>query len=166
MQTLYAKRRPKQIKIARETEVIYAKLADRLGIWRIKWEMEDLAFRYLYPEAYFEVERRVHKPRAERRAENDAAAARIRAAQEAEDVAADVYGRPKHLYSIYTKMRRQGIDFDEIYDSKRSASSPTRSGIATNASTSCTACGRTSPNTLPTTSPTPNRTATARSTPR
>lgn len=116
MQTLYAKRRPKQIKIARETEVIYAKLADRLGIWRIKWEMEDLAFRYLNPEAYFEVERRVHKTRDERMAEIDAASQRIREALAAEDVTAEVYGRPKHLYSIYNKMRRQGIDFDEIYD--------------------------------------------------
>lgn len=116
MQTLYAKRRPKQIKIARETEVIYAKLADRLGIWRIKWEMEDLAFRYLHPEAYFQVERRVHKTRDERMAEIDAASEKIRQALAAEDVEADVYGRPKHLYSIYNKMRRQGIDFDEIYD--------------------------------------------------
>ncbi|NUQ01498.1 MAG: bifunctional (p)ppGpp synthetase/guanosine-3',5'-bis(diphosphate) 3'-pyrophosphohydrolase, partial [Armatimonadetes bacterium] len=116
MQTLYAKRRPKQIKIARETEVIYAKLADRLGIWRIKWEMEDLAFRYLEPEAYFEIERRVAKTRDERMAEIDAAVGRIRKALGEEGVEAEVYGRPKHLYSIYNKMRRQGIDFDEIYD--------------------------------------------------
>ncbi len=116
MQTLYAKRRPKQIKIARESEVIYAKLADRLGIWRIKWEMEDLIFRYLDPEAYVEVERRVAKTRDERLAEIDTVVERIRDALKRERVHADVYGRPKHLYSIWCKMKRQGIDFDEIYD--------------------------------------------------
>ena len=116
MQTLYAKRRPKQIKIARETEVIYAKLADRLGIWRIKWEMEDLAFRYLRPEAYFDVERRVHKTREERMADIDAAVAQINAALEAEGVPASVYGRPKHLASIYHKVVHRGVDFDDIYD--------------------------------------------------
>ncbi len=116
MQTLFAKRRAKQIKIARETEVIYAKLADRLGIWRIKWEMEDLAFRYLEPEEFFEIERRVSKTRDERIVEIDAVVKRIREALANENVPGDVYGRPKHLCSIYNKMRRQGINFDDIYD--------------------------------------------------
>ncbi|MCC7494248.1 MAG: bifunctional (p)ppGpp synthetase/guanosine-3',5'-bis(diphosphate) 3'-pyrophosphohydrolase [Fimbriimonadaceae bacterium] len=116
MQTLYAKRRPKQLKIARETEVIYCKLADRLGIWRIKWEMEDLVFRYLDPDAYAEIERRVAKSRDERMSEIESACRQIRDKLTAEQVQADVYGRPKHLYSIWSKMRRQGIVFDEIYD--------------------------------------------------
>lgn len=116
MQTLYAKRREKQIKIARESEVIYAKLAGRIGIWRIKWEMEDLALRYLNPEGYFEVESMVHKTREERMAEIETVSARIRAELEAADVPAQVHGRPKHLYSIYHKMQSQGIDFESIHD--------------------------------------------------
>ena len=116
MQTLYAKRRSKQIKIARESEVIYAKLADRLGIWRIKWEMEDLAFRYLHPEEFFEIERRVSRTREERMADIQVVVEPIRAALEREHVPAEVYGRPKHLYSVWNKMQRQGIDFEEIYD--------------------------------------------------
>ncbi|MBI2298761.1 MAG: bifunctional (p)ppGpp synthetase/guanosine-3',5'-bis(diphosphate) 3'-pyrophosphohydrolase [Armatimonadetes bacterium] len=116
MQTLYAKRRAKQLKIARESEVIYAKLAERLGIWRFKWEMEDLAFQYLHPEAYFDIERRVARTREERMADIEAVVNRIIAALAAEGVPAEVTGRPKHLYSIWCKMQRQGIDFDAIYD--------------------------------------------------
>ncbi len=116
MQTLFAKRREKQLKIARETEVLYAKLADRLGIWRIKWEMEDLAFRYLNPEAFFALERRVARTREERLAEIDGVVSRIQEQLDRAGIAAEVYGRPKHLYSIWCKMKRQGIDFDDVYD--------------------------------------------------
>ncbi|HAZ64543.1 MAG TPA: (p)ppGpp synthetase [Armatimonadetes bacterium] len=116
MQTLYAKRRPKQLKIARETEVIYAKLAGWLGVWRIKWEMEDLALRYLRPEAYAEIERRVARTRDERMVEIHAVVDRIKDAATKAGLTVEVQGRPKHIYSIYQKMLRQGVDFDEIYD--------------------------------------------------
>lgn len=103
-------------RIARETREIYAPLANRLGIWQVKWELEDLAFRYLEPADY----QRLARLLAERRSDREAYIERVREAlQQALDEAglsAHVYGRPKHIYSIHRKMERKGLRFDELYD--------------------------------------------------
>ncbi len=117
MRTLYALPPEKQERIARETLEIYAPLANRLGIWQIKWQLEDLALRALEPEVYNEIAEQI----ARRRAEREAFIARIieqlsqRLEEEGIDVV-EISGRPKHIYSIYSKMRRKGVSFDEVYD--------------------------------------------------
>ncbi|MFS8492732.1 MULTISPECIES: RelA/SpoT family protein [Limnochorda] len=103
-------------KIARETLEIYAPLAHRLGMWSFKWEMEDQAFRHLDPEAYYALAQRLAKKRQEREAEVQEALRLLKGRLDEGGFQADIYGRPKHLYSIYQKMRRQGKDLNEIYD--------------------------------------------------
>jgi GTP pyrophosphokinase len=116
MRTLSALSGDKQLRIARETMDIYAPLANRLGIWQVKWELEDLSLRYLEPEAY----RQIAAWLAEKRVDREAYVARFVAtlAQElkASGIAADVTGRVKHIYSIWRKMQRKGKDFGEIFD--------------------------------------------------
>ncbi|MFQ6097596.1 MAG: RelA/SpoT family protein, partial [Armatimonadota bacterium] len=106
----------KQKSIAAETLRIFAPLSHRLGVWRIKWELEDRAFRYLEPEAYADIVRRVSKTREQREGEIQEAIAAIRGRLSEAGISAEVTGRPKHLYSIYQKMLREGVDFDQIYD--------------------------------------------------
>lgn len=103
-------------RIAGETMEIYAPLAHRLGIFRIKWELEDLAFQHLQPDAFREVKERVAKKRQEREAAVDRVIAELTARLEAAGMAAEISGRAKHLYSIYQKMTKQGKDFGEIFD--------------------------------------------------
>src|SRR5437660_9002275 len=106
----------KRRKISRETLDIYAPLAHRLGIGQIKWELEDLAFRNLEPEAYEDVVSRIARKRGERESlVNDL---REILARELEKVGiqADITGRPKHIYSVWQKMTRESKDFSEIYD--------------------------------------------------
>ncbi|MCL8207649.1 MAG: bifunctional (p)ppGpp synthetase/guanosine-3',5'-bis(diphosphate) 3'-pyrophosphohydrolase [Actinomycetia bacterium] len=103
-------------RIARETREIYAPLANRLGIFRIKWELEDLAFQHLDPAAYREMREKVAKRRREREAEVEAAIAVLKDRLERAGIEAEVSGRAKHLYSIYQKMQKQGKRFEEIYD--------------------------------------------------
>ncbi len=115
MRTLSSLPPAKQQAIARETIEIYAPIAHRLGIWRVKWDLEDLALRYLDPEAYREIAERVAKKRAER---EDAVARVIddlKADFEKVGLKADTTGRPKHFYSIHKKMLK-GRDFSTIYD--------------------------------------------------
>ncbi len=106
----------KRRKISRETLDIYAPLAHRLGIGQIKWELEDLAFKYLEPEAYDDVAKRILRKRHER----EALVADLREilARELEGVGilAEITGRPKHIYSVWQKMTRENKDFTEIYD--------------------------------------------------
>jgi GTP diphosphokinase / guanosine-3',5'-bis(diphosphate) 3'-diphosphatase len=106
----------KRRKISRETLDIYAPLAHRLGIGQIKWELEDLAFQYLEPEAYDDVAKRILRKRHER----EALVSDLRdiLARELEKVGilADITGRPKHIYSVWQKMTRENKDFTEIYD--------------------------------------------------
>ena len=106
----------KQRRIARETREIYAPLAHRMGVARIKWEMEDLAFKFLEPEAYDELTREIRQTRRAR--ERDIAEMKrpLEEALEEAGIPADVTGRPKHLWSIYRKMRKRNRPFDEIYD--------------------------------------------------
>jgi GTP pyrophosphokinase len=103
-------------KIAQETLDIYAPLAHRLGMARVKAELEDLALRALHPEAYVDLQRRVAKRRLEREAEIGQAIAIIERKLSEVGIEAQIRGRPKHFYSIWKKMHDQGREFDEIYD--------------------------------------------------
>ncbi|MBI3922567.1 MAG: bifunctional (p)ppGpp synthetase/guanosine-3',5'-bis(diphosphate) 3'-pyrophosphohydrolase, partial [Armatimonadetes bacterium] len=101
---------------AQETLQIFAPLAHRLGIWHLKWELEDLSFRYTNAEIYWDMVRKVKKTREQRVHEVDQAIAALASKLKEEGVEAEIQGRPKHLYSIYNKMLRDEIDFDSIYD--------------------------------------------------
>lgn len=102
--------------IARETLEIFAPITSRLGMWKIKWEIEDLAFRHLEPEMYKEMVQKVSKRRAEREKVIQEANAIIERKLAEHGVKAQIAGRAKHLYSIYQKMTKKGRDFGEIYD--------------------------------------------------
>jgi len=106
----------KQKKIAQETLDVYAPLAHRLGIFRIKWELEDTAFRYLEPEKYYELVEKVAKKRQERESYINKVIGIFMTKLEEVGIEAEIQGRPKHLYSIYQKMAQQNKDFREIYD--------------------------------------------------
>lgn len=106
----------KQKDIAEETLHIFAPLAHRLGIQRIKWQLEDKAFRYLQPDEYRAVVRKVNKTRRQRVHEVDEVIEILKQRLTGEGIEAEIQGRPKHLYSIYTKMLKQDIDFDRIHD--------------------------------------------------
>jgi GTP pyrophosphokinase len=116
MRTLQYLSEDKQQRIAQETMEIYVPLAHRLGIYELKWEMEDLAFRYLNPDEYRRLAGLVAAKRAEREAFVKETIDQIDHFLEEKDIRAQVSGRPKNLYSIYRKMVQQGKTFDEIYD--------------------------------------------------
>ncbi len=106
----------KQRTVAQETLDIFAPLAHRLGIWRIKWEMEDLAFRYLAPKDYYSLVNSIAKKRQEREGDLKNVMDIVKEKVDDLDISSDIQGRPKHLYSIYQKMQRQEKNLDEIYD--------------------------------------------------
>ena len=116
MRTLKYLKRERQIFNAQETMDIYAPLANRLGIYSMKWELEDLAFRYLNPEEYYELVKDIDKKREERLEFIDNIIEEIREALKKEKIEAEVTGRAKHLYSIYRKMQRDNKTLDQIYD--------------------------------------------------
>ncbi|MEA4883465.1 MAG: bifunctional (p)ppGpp synthetase/guanosine-3',5'-bis(diphosphate) 3'-pyrophosphohydrolase [Clostridia bacterium] len=116
MRTLRHSPPEKQKRVARETVEIYAPLAHRLGMWAIKWELEDLSLRYLEPAAYYELVDRVAKKRQEREGIIEDARRTLAAALEEIGVSGEIQGRPKHFFSIYQKMTQQGKDFSEIWD--------------------------------------------------
>ncbi|MCZ8411543.1 bifunctional (p)ppGpp synthetase/guanosine-3',5'-bis(diphosphate) 3'-pyrophosphohydrolase [Achromobacter dolens] len=101
---------------ARETLDLYAPLANRLGIWQIKWEMEDLAFRFLEPDRYKQIARLLEEKRVEREAFIAGAIERLQTALVKHGIEAEVSGRPKHIYSIWNKMRVKRLDFSQMYD--------------------------------------------------
>ncbi len=101
---------------ARETMSLYTPLANRLGIWQIKWEMEDLAFRFLEPDTYRAIARRLEEKRNEREAFIESVVARLRDALEDARIPAEIHGRPKHIYSIWNKMRIKHLDFSQLFD--------------------------------------------------
>jgi guanosine-3',5'-bis(diphosphate) 3'-pyrophosphohydrolase len=115
MRTLASLPASKQHSIAQETLEIYAPIAHRLGIWRVKWDLEDLSLRYLDPEAYREIAERVAKKRGEREAAVAQVIADLKSEFEKFGLIADTTGRPKHFYSIHKKMLK-GRDFSTIYD--------------------------------------------------
>ena len=102
--------------MARESLLIYAPLANRLGIWHVKWELEDLSFRYLEPEVYKRIASMLDEKRSERESFIDQAVVRLKDEMTAVGVKAEIYGRPKHIFSIWNKMRGKDIDFDKVYD--------------------------------------------------
>ncbi|HEY5427208.1 MAG TPA: bifunctional (p)ppGpp synthetase/guanosine-3',5'-bis(diphosphate) 3'-pyrophosphohydrolase [Candidatus Tumulicola sp.] len=115
MRTLASLPAAKQLAIARETLDIYAPIAHRLGIWKIKWEIEDACLRYLDPEPYREIVELVAKTRNEREADVQEAIVRLRSDFKEMKINAEIQGRPKHFYSIYAKIK-SGRDFSTIYD--------------------------------------------------
>ena len=116
MRTLKHLRKDKQERISRETMEIYAPLAHRLGISRIKWELEDLSFRYLNEVEFYKISHMMSEKRREREALVDEIVKKIKDYTEEQGLYGDVYGRPKHIYSIYRKMRDKKKRFDQIYD--------------------------------------------------
>lgn len=101
---------------ARETMELYTPLANRLGIWQIKWEIEDLAFRFLEPDTYKSIARQLEEKRAEREALIDYAVAMVEQSLKDAHIQAEVSGRPKHIYSIWNKMRNKNLAFHQLYD--------------------------------------------------
>jgi GTP pyrophosphokinase len=102
--------------LARETLDIYAPLANRLGVWQLKWELEDLSFRYLEPELYQRIAGMLEDRRSERERSVDKAIAGLADELARAGIRGEITGRPKHLYSIYSKMRAKSLDFSEIHD--------------------------------------------------
>ena len=111
-----ASKRPVSPGIAREALHVFAPLANRLGIWQIKWEMEDLAFRFLEPETYREVARLLDEKRGERELHMAQLRERVESQLRAQSISATVTGRPKHIYSIVKKMRGKSLHFDQVFD--------------------------------------------------
>ena len=116
MRTLKYLTRDRQIAISQETQDLYAPLANRLGLYSIKWELEDLSFKYLYPEEYRELVEGINKKREERLTFIENIMDVIRHELKRQHIDAEVTGRAKHLYSIYRKMKRDNKTLDEIYD--------------------------------------------------
>jgi GTP pyrophosphokinase len=116
MQTIAVKDDESRRKTALETLQIFAPLAHRLGVWTLKWQLEDLAFKYLYPEQFAEIADKVARTRAEREDEIAEVTSILQSRLAAEGIPCQVSGRPKHLWSIYNKIRQQGLDFSDIYD--------------------------------------------------
>ena len=102
--------------LASESLHVFAPLANRLGIWQIKWEMEDLAFRFLEPQTYKDVARLLDEKRAEREVHIEQVRLQLETDLQGQGIQASVQGRPKHIYSIVKKMRGKSLDFDQVFD--------------------------------------------------
>ena len=116
MRTISSHKREKQLSIARETLEIYAPLAHRLGIYQVKRELEDLSFRILDPEMYYDIKRRVRKKLPEREGIIKEAMDTLEQRLKDDNINASIKGRPKHFYSIYEKMRRKNLSLEQLYD--------------------------------------------------
>jgi RelA/SpoT family (p)ppGpp synthetase len=116
MRTLESQPTHKRKRIARETLDVFAPLANRLGIWQMKWELEDLSFRYVQPETYRELADFVDHKRSAREKWVTKTEEELKTALKEAGVQAEISGRPKHIYSIWKKMQRKGVDFSQIYD--------------------------------------------------
>ncbi len=116
MRTLWYMPESKRKRIAQETLDIFAPLANRLGIWQIKWELEDLSFRYVNPEKYKEIAELLSLRRVEREKQIQDIIDRLRSILEQASIHADISGRPKHIYSIYHKMQEKSRSFDALMD--------------------------------------------------
>ncbi|MCE2860717.1 MAG: bifunctional (p)ppGpp synthetase/guanosine-3',5'-bis(diphosphate) 3'-pyrophosphohydrolase, partial [Oxalobacteraceae bacterium] len=104
------------LRYARESFDLYAPLANRLGIWQLKWELEDLSFRFTDPASYKRVAKMLEERRVERESFVDASINRLKEALARDGVRADVFGRPKHIYSIWSKMQGKSLDFSRLHD--------------------------------------------------
>jgi GTP pyrophosphokinase len=107
---------PERVSYAKETLDIYAPLANRLGVFQLKWELEDLSFRYLEPELYKRIAQMLDEKRLERQRYIARAIATLERELQAAGVKGELTGRPKHIFSIWNKMRTKGLDFSELYD--------------------------------------------------
>ena len=116
MRTLSHMPEQKRKRIAQQTLDIFAPLANRLGIWHIKWELEDLGFRYVDPVKYKEIAQFLVEKRSVREKEMEGIKQRMEEVLEHNGINAEVTGRPKHIYSIYKKMTRKGVSFDQVLD--------------------------------------------------
>jgi GTP pyrophosphokinase len=116
LKTLGPLSRERQVRTARETLEIYAPLANRLGIWQLKWQLEDLSLRFMEPDAYRQIASYLSERREERDSYIGDIVSLLKARLEAEGIPAQISGRPKHIYSIYAKMYEKGRTFDQIYD--------------------------------------------------
>ncbi|WP_341743178.1 bifunctional (p)ppGpp synthetase/guanosine-3',5'-bis(diphosphate) 3'-pyrophosphohydrolase [Azonexus hydrophilus] len=106
-----------RVQVARETLELYSPLANRLGVWELKWELEDLSFRFIHPDIYKTIAKQLDEKRSERESFINDAVDRVRSElAEAGITNAEIYGRPKHIFSIWNKMRKKGVDFSEVYD--------------------------------------------------
>jgi GTP pyrophosphokinase len=105
-----------QRRVARETQMIHAPLANRLGVWQLKWELEDLCLRYLEPDEYVNLARQLDGKRREREAYIADVIKRVRGACAASKIPVELSGRPKHIYSIWRKMKRKRLDFEQVFD--------------------------------------------------
>ncbi|MCK9686514.1 RelA/SpoT family protein [Scleromatobacter humisilvae] len=111
-----ASRTPCPPELARESQQVFAPLANRLGIWQIKWELEDLSFRFLEPAEYKRIAKLLDERRVEREAGIDVFRAQLEQMLAAAGIRADIQGRPKHIYSIWKKMRGKELDFEHVFD--------------------------------------------------
>jgi GTP pyrophosphokinase len=111
-----ANKTPVPPSVAREALNVFAPLANRLGIWQVKWEMEDLAFRFLEPDTYKQVARFLDQKRTEREGYVEQLRAQLETELNAQGIHAQVQGRPKHIYSIVKKMRGKSLDFEQVFD--------------------------------------------------
>lgn len=116
MRTLGAMPEHRQQKVAQETLQIFAPLAHRLGIWQVKWQLEDLAFKHLNPDAYNDIRQKLDRTRAQREKDIETATAQLGDKLKAEGIDAEIHGRPKHLYSIFNKMSKQELEIADIFD--------------------------------------------------
>ncbi|UYN91237.1 MAG: bifunctional (p)ppGpp synthetase/guanosine-3',5'-bis(diphosphate) 3'-pyrophosphohydrolase [Anaerolineales bacterium] len=116
MRTLGYLPEEKRQRIAKQTLDIFAPLANRLGIWQLKWELEDLAFRHSEPSTYKQIAANIAERRSEREKTLHDIEKRLKSMLMQEGIQAEVYGRPKHIYSIYNKMRRKGVPFEALTD--------------------------------------------------
>lgn len=116
MRTLSHLPAEKRKRIAEETVEIFAPLASRLGIWQVKWELEDLSFRYVHPEDYKQLADLVDSRRADRERNMQGITKEVQTLLDQTGIKAEVQGRPKHLYSIYAKMKRKSVPFEEVFD--------------------------------------------------
>jgi GTP pyrophosphokinase len=116
MRTLDSMKRDKQLKISSETVYIYAPLAHRMGLYNLKTEMEDLAMKYMEPDVYKDIARKLAETRKERTKFINEFIKPIKEKISKANLAAEVYGRPKSIHSIWNKMKKKGVEFEEVYD--------------------------------------------------
>lgn len=116
MRTLDSMKREKQLKISSETVYVYAPLAHRMGLYNIKTELEDLAMKYMEPDAYREIARKLSETKRERTRYINEFIKPIKDKLDKGNFEFEIYGRPKSIHSIWNKMRKKGVDFEEVYD--------------------------------------------------
>lgn len=105
-----------RVLLAREIADIYAPLANRLGIGQLKWELEDISFRYLHPDTYKDIAKQLDGKRLDREVYIEKFVEQLQQRLDEDHIRAKVYGRPKHIYSIWRKMKGKHLKFDELFD--------------------------------------------------